>query len=137
MTRTRNRWSRQLLFATLAAAAAAGVAAATPIGAIANAQIAAAGSGIPTCDTHGFTVAYSLTGTSIAAVTVGSIPDANCEGATLTVTITDANGNTVATTQPGTVTRDADTANDDLTLALASRPAVADAAGVEIAVVDA
>lgn len=126
MKRRRSHRSRKLLFATLAAAAAAGVASATPLGAIANAQIA---SNVPACDTHGFTVAYSVSGSTIGSVTVGSIPLANCDGATLAVTITDANGNTVAGTQPGTV------ASDELTLALDTRVALAGAAGVEISVV--
>lgn len=135
MRRTRNRLSRTLLLAGLAAAAAASVAAATPLGEIANAQIASAGSGVPRCDTNGITVAYTTSGSSIVAVVVASRPGADCEGAVLRVTITDANGNSIAQSDPQIVLPDADSVAGTTTLPLDAKPVLEDAAGVEISVV--
>ena len=132
--RKRHAFSRTLLLTARAAAAAASVAAAMPLGEIANAKISAAAPTVGRCDTHGFTAAYTLSGDAISMVTVGAITDPGCEGATLDVTITDANGAAIATAGPQTIPDYADSDDNAVTLALDAMPATAAAIGVEISV---
>jgi len=75
---------------------------------LASARAAGGQAAIARCDTDGFTVSYSVSGSNVNSVTVAGIADPGCEGASVAVTVTNSAGGSISS-GTGVVPTDADT----------------------------
>jgi hypothetical protein len=94
-----GRW---LVIWLVASTTVAYVGRATALGGLVADSVAAGGVGITPCDPDGFTVAHTLSGTTVTDVEVGDI-HADCEAGELSITLIDLSDSVIGTGGPITV----------------------------------
>jgi hypothetical protein len=76
---------------------------------------------VASCD-GAVSVSYATQGGNVMSVTVSGIADPACEGGELTVQALDSSNTSISGAGPATVTSDADTVDDSVTLGLSPQP---------------
>jgi hypothetical protein len=76
---------------------------------------------VASCDSA-VSVSYATQGGNITSVTVGGIADPACEGGSLTVQALNSSNTSISGAGPATVTTDADTGDNTVTLGLSPQP---------------
>jgi hypothetical protein len=75
---------------------------------------------IARCDTNGFTVTPTLSGSNITAVVLGDIADPACEGASIRVTLTNSSNTSVSSGGPTTIATDGNTSPNSQSVSVTS-----------------
>lgn len=86
------------------------------------------------CDTDGFTITYTLSGSNVTSVTVAGIADPGCEGGSLKVTLTNGSGASIGSGGPTTVPTDGDTSPNSMTISVTPTPAETTVVGIHVSV---
>ena len=128
----RRKLAAAVIALSLTAALVPGFAAS--LGGLTSPSLGADGAVVVACDTDGFSVSYTTSGSNVTAVVVGGIADPGCEGGLLSLALADASGTSIGAGGPQTIPTDAGTVDNSVTVSLSPTPAASAVATVHVVV---
>jgi hypothetical protein len=107
---------------------------AASLGGFAGKKLGAGHAVVASCDTNGFTVSHTLSGSTVTGVVVSGIADPGCENGLLSVTVANASGVSIGAGGPQTITADADVLDNTVSVNLTPQPSAGTVAAVHVVV---